>query len=321
MANITLDKLNEWSKLGHRNTFGDSMTLLAADRPKVCAVVPDVTNTVRMIEFEKEYPNRLFNVGIAEQNMIGFTAGLAREGLIPFAVSLGAFAPMRCAEQMRMALGYMNLNAKVVSLEAGCGFGPLGNTHYAMDDIAVARAIPNFTVICPSDPHQIYKALCAAADYTGPVFIRLTGAAGFPVLYPDNFDFKIGKAIEYRKGSDVAIISTGAMLAEAVKAADILEKKGISARVIDMHTVKPIDTQMLDSVFSENKLIVSVEEHTCIGGLGSAIAEYKATKENTPKQVFCSLRDSFMKVGDRNYQLESNGLTAEHIAQKVVDNL
>jgi len=321
MSNITLETLKEWSKLGHRNSFGESIILLAKERKDVVVVSADITTTARLKNFQKEFPDRIFNVGIAEQNMIGFTAGLAKEGLMPFAVTIAAFVPMRCAEQMRMMLGYMNLNARVVGIEAGCRFGTLGNTHYAMDDIAVTRAIPNFTVICPADPHEIYKTVFAVADHEGPVHIRLTGAPGFPLLYPHDFDFQIGKAIEYRPGKDVAIIATGSLLWEAIQAADLLENKGISARVIDMHTVKPIDVKMLDSVFAENQLIVTVEEHTIIGGLGSAVAEYKAGFEDAPKQIMCGLGDSFRKIGDYDFQMKDNGLVAEDIAEKIEHHL
>ncbi|MFU8826384.1 MAG: transketolase family protein [Brevefilum sp.] len=321
MSNLTLDTLKEWSKLGHRSSFGESIVLLAREREDVVLVSADITPTARLVNFQKEFPDRFFNTGIAEQNMIGFTAGLAKEGLMPFAVTLAAFAPMRCAEQIRSMLGYMKLNARVVGIEAGCRFGPLGNTHFAMDDIAVMRAIPNFTVISPADPHEIYKTVFAVADHQGPVFIRLTGAPGFPLLYPDDFEFKIGKAIEYRPGKDVAIITTGSVLWEGIRAAEILEKKGLSVRVIDMHTIKPIDVDMLDSVFAENQLIVTVEEHNIYGGLGSAVAEYKAGFEKAPKQLMCSLGDSFKKIGDYEFHLKNAGLFAEDIAEKVEKNL
>jgi len=321
MSSISIETLKEWSKLGHRNSFGESIILLAKERKDVVVVSPDLTTTARLVNFEKEFPDRLFNVGIAEQNMIGFTAGLAREGLMPFAVSIAAFAPMRCAEQMRSMLGYMKLNARVVGIEAGCRFGPLGNTHFAMDDIAVMRSIPNFTVICPADPHEIYKTVFAVAEHEGPVHIRLTGAPGFPLLYPDDFEFEIGKAIEYRPGKDVAIIATGSVLWEGIRAADILEKKGLSVRVIDMHTVKPIDAEMLESVFAENALIVTLEEHSIIGGLGSAVAEYKAGFKDAPKQIMCGLGDSFRKIGNYEFQMKDNGLVAEDIAAKVERSL
>jgi len=321
MSSISIETLKEWSKLGHRNSFGESIILLAKERKDVVVVSPDLTTTARLVNFEKEFPDRLFNVGIAEQNMIGFTAGLAREGLMPFAVSIAAFAPMRCAEQMRSMLGYMKLNARVVGIEAGCRFGPLGNTHFAMDDIAVMRSIPNFTVICPADPHEIYKTVFAVAEHEGPVHIRLTGAPGFPLLYPDDFEYEIGKAIEYRPGKDVAIIATGSVLWEGIRAADILEKKGLSVRVIDMHTVKPIDAEMLESVFAENAIIVTVEEHSIIGGLGSAVAEYKAGFKDAPKQIMCGLGDSFRKIGNYEFQMKDNGLVAEDIAAKVERSL
>ena len=259
--------------------------MLAADNPDVVALSADLTPTARLVEFKETYPDRFFDVGIAEQNLIDFTAGLALEGLRPYAVGLAAMVPMRPAEQMRAALGYMKANATIIGIEAGVRFGPLGNTHYAMDDIAVVRAIPNFTVIAPSDPLSTYKALYACADHVGPVYVRLTGGPGYPVMYPEDFEFKIGKAIEYRPGSDVAFVSSGSLLGEAVGAADILESKGISTRVVDMHTIKPLDTEMLDRVFAENALVVTVEEHSSVGGLGGAVAEYKAGFTNAPKQV------------------------------------
>jgi len=320
MSNVSLDTLKEWSKLGHRSAIGESLILLAKERNDVVVVSPDLTTTARLVNFEKEFLDRLFNVGIAEQNMIGLTAGLAREGLMPFAVSLAAFAPMRCAEQIQNMLGYMNLNARVVGIEAGCRFGPLGNTHFAMNDMAVMRSVPNFTVICPADAHEIYKTVFAVAEHKGPVHIRLTGAPGSPLIYPDAFEFEIGKAIEVRPGKDVAIIATGSVLWDGICAADILEKKGISVRVIDMHTVKPIDVNMLDSVFAENKLIVTVEEHSVIGGLGSAVAEYKSGFEKTPKQIMCGLGDSFRKIGNYEFQMKESGIVAEDIAEKVADS-
>jgi transketolase len=236
-------------------------------------------------------------------------------------VGLAAMVPMRPAEQMRAALGYMNVNATVIGIEAGVRFGPLGNTHYAMDDIAVVRAIPNFTVISPSDPLQTFKALYACAEHDGPVYVRLTGGPGYPVMYPEDFDFQIGKAIEYRTGSDVAFVSTGSLLADAVGAADILQSKGISARVVDMHTVKPLDTEMLDKVFAENELVVTVEEHSSVGGLGGAVAEYKAGFADAPKQVIASLGDKFQKLGDHAFLMKENGLTAPDLAALAEMNL
>lgn len=321
MSNISVEQLQAWSKAGHRTVVGDSLVMLAAEVPDLCTLTADLTPTARLVKFKETYPDRFFDVGIAEQNLIGFTAGLAKEGIRPFAVALAAIVPMRTAEQLRIDLGYMNLNATVISIEAGTRFGPLGNTHYAMDDIAVVRAIPNFTVISPSDPLQTYKAISAAAEHDGPIYMRMTGGPGYPIMYPEDFDFQIGKAIEYKEGSEVAFISTGSMLSEAVGAAELLESKGISTRVIDMHTIKPLDTAMLDKVFAENKLIITVEEHTCIGGLGSAVAEYKAGFANTPKQVMASLGDKFQKLGDNDYILKNCGLTAADLAVLAEKNL
>lgn len=321
MNKITLDKLQEWSKAGHRTVLGDTLVMLGAEYPEMVTVTADLTPTARLTGFKETYPDRFFDVGIAEQNLIDFTAGLAIEGVRPFAVGLAAIVPMRPAEQMRVGLGYMNLNATVIGIEAGVRFGPLGNTHYAMDDIAVVRAIPNFTIVSPSDPLQVHKALLAAAEYEGPIYMRLTGGPGFPIMYPEDFDFQIGKALEYREGNDVAIISNGALLGEAVGAAEILQSKGISARVVDMHTVKPLDTDMLDKVFAENKLVITVEEHSSIGGLGGAVAEYKAGFAGAPKQIIASLGDKFQKLGDHAFLLKENGLTAVDFAALAEANL
>ena len=321
MNNAPIDKLQEWSDQGHRSAQADTLMMLAADYPDMVALTADLTPTARLVEFKETYPDRFFDVGIAEQNLIDFTAGLALEGLRPFAVGLAAMVPMRPAEQMRAALGYMNVSATIIGIEAGVRFGPLGNTHYAMDDIAVVRAIPNFTVIAPSDPLSTYKALYACAEHEGPVYVRLTGGPGYPVMYPEDFDFQIGKAIEYRTGSDVAFVSSGSLLAEAVGAADILERSGISTRVVDMHTVKPLDTEMLDKVFGENELVVTVEEHSSVGGLGGAVAEYKAGFADAPKQVIASLGDKFQKLGDHAFLMKQNGLTAPDLAALAETNL
>lgn len=321
MNNAPIEQLQRWSDQGHRTVQADTLMMLAAENPDVVALSADLTPTARLVEFKETYPDRFFDVGIAEQNLIDFTAGLALEGLRPYAVGLAAMVPMRPAEQMRAALGYMKANATIIGIEAGVRFGPLGNTHYAMDDIAVVRAIPNFTVICPSDPLSTYKALYASAEHEGPVYVRLTGGPGYPVMYSEDFDFQIGKAIEYRSGSDVAFISTGSLLADAVGAADLLQSKGISVRVVDMHTVKPLDTEMLDKVFAENELVTTVEEHSSVGGLGGAVAEYKAGFADAPKQVFASLGDKFQKLGDYSFLMKQNGLTAPDLAALVETNL
>jgi transketolase len=321
MNQAALGKLQEWSEKGHRSVQADTLVMLAADYPEMVALSADLTPTARLVEFKDTYPDRFFDVGIAEQNLIDFSAGLALEGLRPFAVGLAAMVPMRPAEQVRAALGYMNANVTVIGIEAGVRFGPLGNTHYAMDDIAVVRAIPNFTVITPSDPLSTHKALYACIEHDGPVYMRLTGGPGYPVMYSEDFDFQIGKAIEYRPGRDVAFVSSGSLLADAVGAADILEGKGISTRVVDMHTIKPLDTEMLDTVFAENKLVVTVEEHSSMGGLGGAVAEYKAGVADSPRQVIASLGDKFQKLGDHKFLMKQNGLTAPDLAALAETNL
>jgi len=307
----------ELSRLASRGVFGRALTDLEPGMPDLRVVVADVGSSARLSELAQHAPEKFINVGIAEQNMIGVAAGLASTGKTVFVSSFAPFASMRCFEMLRTQVGYMNLNVKVASLMSGMANGTVGNTHYGLEDIALMRTIPNMTVICPCDPFETYKATQAAAKMKGPVYLRLTGVNGFAPVYKDDFDFQIGKANVVLEGKDIALVATGTMVSECVRAARGLARQGITPTVVDMHTIKPIDTDCLDRLFAEYKLIVSVEEHFTIGGLGAAIAEYRADKRDAPPLKMLGIPNQFQKVGSYVYMLDLCGLTANKIAAKI----
>lgn len=306
------------SLLGSRGTFGLALKDIEPRREDLRVVVADVKTSAKLVDFEKQAPSKLINVGIAEQNMIGIAAGLAHEGYTVFTSTFAPFASMRCFEMLRTQLGYMNLNVKIAGLLSGVTGGLFGNTHYGLEDIAILRTIPNMTVLSPADCLETYKAVLAASEIKGPVYIRLTGDRGTPALYKEDFEYEIGKANILAQGNDVAIIGTGTILSEAMRALRGLKKYDISATVVDMHTIKPLDTTTLDQLFATHKLIVTLEEHTVVGGLGSAVAEYKATKINVPPQMILGIQDSFPKAASTAFILNQNGLSAPRIAERIV---
>jgi transketolase len=281
----------------------------------------DLGNSSGLDRFKKSYPEQFLNVGIAEQNMIGVAAGLAKEGYNVFATSFAPFITMRAAEQVRMNLGYMNMNVKAVAIGSGVSMAFLGNSHYGIEDAAVMRAIPNITVVCPADCAEIFKTVQAAANFKGPMYIRLTGAVGNPPVYTEDYAFEIGKAIVLREPGDVTLIATGSMVHESLEAAKLLDESGIKAGVINMHTIKPIDVNAIELAFKYSKLIVTVEEHSVIGGLGSAVAECKAAKRHAPPQLILGLPDAFDVTGEYRYLLERHGLVGSKIAQSVLAKL
>ncbi|MFN7610131.1 MAG: transketolase family protein, partial [bacterium] len=267
--------------------------------------------------FKATYPEKFLNIGIAEQNMIGVAAGLAKEGYNVFATSFAPFIAMRSSEQIRMNLGYMEMNVKAVAIGSGVVMAFLGNSHYGIEDAAVMRAIPNLTVVCPADCAEIVKAVYAAAAHKGPMYIRLTGGPNNPIVYSDEYEFTIGKAIKLREGNDLTFIAHGTMVYESLEAAKILETEGISAAVINMHTLKPIDTTAIDSALSFSKAIVTVEEHSIIGGLGAAVAEYTAKLSKRPPQLSLGLPDAFIDAAEYRFMLTREGLVAPKIAASV----
>lgn len=316
MTEIKKSKAKLWSRLGARATFGQAVLEAARVRDDFYAMSADLCQSSGMIKFREEFPDRFINAGIAEQNMIGLAAGLAKDGTNVFATSFAPFVTMRACEQVRMNMGYMQLNIKTVGLGSGLIMAQLGNSHYGLEDASVMRAIPGMTVIEPCDGVEIVKAVEALCDYPHPAYLRLTGGPGLPVVYEGDIDFRIGKAIKIRDGKDIAVIAAGTMVHYGLEAAEILAGQGIDAAVLDMHTIKPLDGEAVEGLM-DKKLIVTVEEATVTGGLGSAVAEHLALKKNKPPQLMLGVRDFFPHAGSYQYLLEQCRLTGGQIAEDI----
>ena len=302
--------------MGARATYGMAITEMARQRDDFYVMSADLCQSSGLFKFREEFPDRFINSGIAEQNLIGVAAGLAKDGTCIFASSFSPFITMRACEQVRMNMGYMQLNVKTVGLGSGLIMAQLGNSHYGIEDGSVMRAIPGITVVNPADGVEIMKTVEALCDYPHPAYLRLTGGPGLPIVYEDDIDFQIGKAIQVREGKDIAIIACGTMVFYAKQAAEILTEKGIEASVIDMHTIKPLDTAAVDAELGK-KLIVTVEEATIVGGLGSAVAEHLASKKKKPAQLMLGIKDTYPHAGTYQYLLENCRLTGPQIAEDI----
>ena len=318
MVEINPSNARQWSRIGSRGVFGQAILAVAAHHPEMMVLSADLGNSSGLDRFKKAYPEQFLNIGIAEQNMIGVAAGLAKEGFNVFATSFAPFITMRAAEQVRMNLGYMGMNVKAVAIGSGVSMAFLGNSHYGIEDVAIMRSIPNITVVSPADCAEIFKTVEAAASFDGPMYIRLTGAVGNPPVYMGDYSFDIGKAVILREPADVTFIATGSMVYEALEAAKLLEQNEITAGVINMHTIKPLDLSAVDAALQRSRLVVTVEEHSIIGGLGSAVAEYKAAKPVSPPQLILGLPDAFDVTGDYRFLLERHGLVANKIVNQVL---
>lgn len=314
---ITPRNARQWSRLGPRAVYGMTLLELVQKTDKVYALSADLGVSSGLQRLINTYPERYLNVGIAEQNLIGVSAGLAKEGMIPFASSFAPFITLRCADQVRMNMGYMHLDIKTVGLGSGISMSGLGNSHYGMEDIAFMRSIPGMTILSPADCGQLAKAVYASAQYKGPVYIRLTGEAGMPIVYDSEFEYVIGKAITLREGEDVAFIATGSMVAVALQAADNLENNGIKCTVVDMHTIKPLDVHAIEDAAEKTKLVVSLEEHSIVGGLGAAVAQVLANHGRHAKLLTLGLPDEYLKAGSYQFMLEEYGLTADQVAAQI----
>ena len=307
-------------KIATREAYGKALAKLGKENNQVVVLDADLSKSTKTADFQKEFPQRFFNMGIAEQNLIGTAAGLAASGKIPFASTFAMFASGRAFEIIRNSVCYPKLNVKICATHAGITVGEDGASHQALEDLACMRAIPNMVVINPSDAVSTEQAIFAIADYKGPVYVRL-GRAGVPVLYDhSSFKFEIGQGVELKPGEDITIIATGIMVAEALTAREALEKEGIRARIIDMHTIKPIDQEIIIKAAKETGAIVTAEEHNVIGGLGSAVAEVLVENHPVPmKRV--GTADTFGESGKPNELMKKYGLTAENIVKVVKETL
>ncbi len=299
------------AKKATREAYGDALKKLAAKNPDVVVLDADLSGSTKTAEFKKVSPERFFNVGIAEQNLIGTAAGLAISGKIPFASTFAMFAAGRAFEIIRNTVAYPRLNVKIAATHAGLTVGEDGASHQAIEDLSLMRSIPNMTVINPADCIEAEQAVLKAAESAGPVYIRL-GRASVEDIYDENYKFEIGKGVELRKGNDVSIIATGIMVQKSLKACELLEKEGIKARVINIHTLKPIDKDIIIAAAKETGAIVTAEEHSVIGGLGSAVLEVISDVYPVPVKRI-GVQDLFGESGKPDELLEKYGLTENHI--------
>ena len=306
-------------KIATRESYGKALAELGKVNPDVVVFDADLAGATKTATFKKEFPERFFDCGIAESNMVGMAAGISTTGKIPFVSSFAMFAAGRAFEQVRNSIGYPHLNVKIGATHAGISVGEDGATHQCNEDIALMRTIPGMVVINPCDDIEARQAVFAAAEYVGPVYMRF-GRLAVPVVNSEDYKFELGKGVTLKEGSKVSIIATGLMVARALEAAEQLEQKGISARVINIHTIKPIDKDIIIKAAKETDFIVTCEEHNVIGGLYSAVTE--VTSQYAPcKVVPVAVMDTFGKSGPAAQLLDVFGLNAEGIVNKVMENI
>lgn len=308
------------SRLGPRGTFGVALLAVAEENPAVLGLTADLAITAGMERFRIAHPDRFMNVGIAEQNLVGIASGLADDGWVPFAATFANFAALRSCEFVRHHMGYMQQNVKLVGIGAGFAMGQFGTTHYSIEDVAALRGIPNLTIVNPADCQEVADAVLASAAFDGPVYLRLSGIPGMPIVEQGASEFRIGSARELSQGRDVTFVAAGTMVARARDAACLLEDEGVSAGVLNMHTIKPLDVAALVGAALGRSLVVTVEEHSIIGGLGSAVAEVLA-EQGGPRLLRLGVQDRFPRVGSADYVLAEVGLEPVSIAEAVLTSL
>ena len=305
--------------LATREAYGKALLQLGADNKDVVVLDADLSKSTKTGDFWAAYPERFINVGIAEQNLMGIAAGMASYGKIPFASTFAVFATGRAFEIIRNSICYPNLNVKIAATHAGISVGEDGGSHQSVEDIALMNALPNMSVIVPADARETEEVIKYAALHDGPVYIRL-GRLAAEDIFDDSYTYEYGKGVEITTGDDVAIFATGLMTAEAKKAAEILKAEGINARVIHIPTIKPIDRAIIEKAASECKFIVTAEEHSVIGGLGSVVAGV-VTETHPTRVVKIGLNDVFGESGTPAELLERYGMTAANVVKIVKENI
>lgn len=304
-----------------RESYGRTLAQLGAENDKIVVLDADLAESTKTCMFQEKFPERHFDCGIAEANMVSIAAGMAAAGMIPFVSSFAMFATGRAYEQIRNSVGYPHLNVKICASHAGISVGEDGATHQCVEDIALMRGIPGMVVVNPADDTEACQAVRALAEYYGPAYLRL-GRLAVPVVNaPESYHFELGRAVTLREGKDATVIATGLMVARALEAAEQLAQEGVQVRVVNMHTIKPLDVQAVVNAANETGCIVTAEEHSVIGGLYSAVCEAMVGEGVSCPVAPVAIMDAFGQSGPANALLEYYGLTASAIAQKVRDCL
>jgi transketolase len=302
-----------------RNAFAATLEALAARDVRIVVLCNDSVSSSKLVNFAELYPGRLFNIGIAEQAMVGMAAGMANAGKIPFVAGAGCLLTGRAMEQIKNDLAYTNSNVKLAAVSTGLAYGPLGATHHSIEDIAWMRAIANMTVIVPADPVETAQVIKVATATEGPMYLRIS-RLGVPVVHGSDYQFRIGKAAKLREGTDVTLIACGVLVPRALDAAAQLAEQGVQARVLNMATIRPIDRDAIAAAASETGAIVTAEEHTVYGGLGSAVAEVVTQTHPIPMRIL-GIPGLFAPTGSAEFLLEYFGLTADNIANATIELL
>jgi len=304
-----------------RESYGRTLAQLGAENNKIVVLDADLAESTKTCMFQEKFPERHFDCGIAEANMVSIAAGMAAAGMIPFVSSFAMFATGRAYEQIRNSVGYPHLNVKICASHAGISVGEDGATHQCVEDIALMRGIPGMVVVNPADDTEACQAVRALAEYYGPAYLLL-GRLAVPVVNdPESYHFELGRAVTLREGKDATVIATGLMVARALEAAEQLAQEGVQVRVVNMHTIKPLDVQAVVNAANETGCIVTAEEHSVIGGLYSAVCEAMVGEGVSCPVAPVAIMDAFGQSGPANALLEYYGLTASAIAQKVRDCL
>ncbi len=309
------------STIGPRASFGLYALDLIKKYNELMILSCDVSTSAGLDRYRKQHKDNYLELGISEQNMIGVATGLARENYKVITTTFAPFQTMRCCEQIKVNLGYMKEKVTMVGLASGLVLGNLGFTHCCIEDVGVLRSIPNITIISPADSLETIKAIEASISHSQSCYIRLTGGSNNSIVYDKDYDFKIGKAIKLINGDDITIFSTGATVATSIKISKALKEKKINASVINLHTIKPIDKESVLSNSLNSKLIVTLEEHNIIGGLGSAVLEALAFEKNTPRKLIFGINDNYVKSGSYNFLKRQYKLDENHIIEKIVQEL
>lgn len=310
--------MKEEKKIATRQSYGEALAELGKKNENIVVLDADLSSATKTNIFAEKFPDRFINVGIAEQNLMGIAAGLAAYGKVPFVSTFAIFAAGRAYDQIRNSICYPKLNVKICATHAGLTVGEDGATHQMLEDLSLMRTLPNMTVISPSDDTQTRWAIEAASKLDGPVYVRLARMAT-PVIYNENQTFEIGKMLQLGNGTDATVFATGVAVAESLKAQEELEKEGINIRVIDVHTIKPIDREMIIKCAKETKKIITIEDHSVIGGLGSSICEVLA-EEYPTKVMRMGMKDRFGKSGKAEQLLKYFKIDSEAIIEEIKKN-
>jgi transketolase len=302
-----------------RDAYASALEEMAAADERVCAVANDSLSSAKLKNFKTRFPDRFVNVGIAEQNMVGVGAGLANGGMVPYVCGASCFLTARAMEQVKVDLAYSKANVRLCAMSPGMAYGQLGPTHHSIEDLAWMRVLPNMTVIVPADPIETAAVMRYSLDYEGPMFLRIARVS-VPQVHNDGYEFKLGKAVRLRDGRDVALIANGLMVSRALDAARSLEKRGVSARVLNMSTMKPLDREAILDAARTTRGIVTAEEALAAGGLGGAVAEVLAVEHPAPMRIL-GVPDTFAPTGTAEFLLEHFGLTAKGIERAALELL